>query len=136
MTIGWLFTGPFAIAAAEEKSLTPAQGNQPEGRVAVRPSAALGPSIVGLKVDGERTARITYNRRYEEPLAAEEQVLTVYPVVSYQGARPTQRQVKVEPGKTYTFIAVREDIELHLRWEEKAEHFLMGNGELVLRFRG
>ena len=69
---------------------------------------------MGLKIDGKEAAQITYNRRYDAPLAAGSHTLTVYPVVS-RGAKPTEIRVNVEPGRTYTFTAARQDIQLVLQ---------------------
>jgi hypothetical protein len=70
---------------------------------------------VGLKIDGKEAAKLSYNRSYDAPLAAGPHTLTVYPVVSRGGAKPTETRVNVEPGKTYRFTAARKDIQLVLQ---------------------
>ena len=70
---------------------------------------------MGLKIDGKEAAQLTYNRSYDAPLAAGPHTLTVYPVVSLEGAKPTEIRVNVEPGKTYKFTAARKDIQLILK---------------------
>jgi hypothetical protein len=115
LAIGWLLPGSEVVSAAGKPSPPPAQDTQPAGRLVIVRSASLGPTVVGLKIDGVQTATITYNRRYDAPLAAGAHILTVYPVVSLKGARPTDTRVNVEPGKTYTFTAARDDIQIVLK---------------------
>ena len=78
-------------------------------------SPTLGPTVVGVRVDGVNVAQIAYNRRYDAPLSAGTHVVTVYPVVSLEGARPTETKVNVESGRTYSFTAVRKDIGIFLK---------------------
>jgi hypothetical protein len=85
------------------------------GRLIILRAVNLGPTIVGLKIDGVAMAPLAYNRRYDAPISAGSHVLTVYPVVSREGARPTEKRVNVEPGRTYTFTAKRVDIEIVLQ---------------------
>jgi len=102
-----------ALSAAEKKAST--QSDQAMGRLVIKRAANLGPTIVGLKIDGVQTDQISYNRTYNAPIAAGSHVLTVYPVVSREGAKPTETRVNVEAGKTYTFTAAREDIQIVLK---------------------
>ncbi len=99
------------LSAAEKAP----QNDKGMGRLIIKRAPNLGPTIVGLKIDGVQTDKITYNRSYNAPIAAGAHVLTVYPVVSLEGARPTDTHVNVEPGKTYTFTAARKDIQVVLR---------------------
>jgi hypothetical protein len=115
LVVGLALAGPELVFGADKKAPTPAQGHQPAGRLVIVRSASLGPTIVGLKIDGVETAKITYNRRYDTSLAAGEHVLTVYPLPSLEGARPTETKVNVQPGKTYTFTAARDDIQIVLK---------------------
>jgi hypothetical protein len=115
LATGWCLTCSVSLSAADKKSPTRPQGTQPAGRLVVVRSATLGPTIVALKIDGVLADQISYNRRYDAPLAAGEHVLTVYPVISIEGARPTQTRLNVEPGRTYTFTAARQDIQIILK---------------------
>lgn len=115
LAVGLLVGYPGCTSAAGKKSPAPAQNAQVAGRLVVVRSANLGPTIVGLKIDGKEAAKISYNRRYDAPLAAGPHILTVYPVLSLEGAKPTETRVNVEPGKTYKFTAVRKDIQLVLQ---------------------
>ena len=115
LVVGLVLAGPGSVSGAEKKAPTPAEGNQPAGRLVIVRSASLGPTVVALKIDGVETAKITYNRRYDAPLAAGQHVLTVYPLPSREGARPTETKVNVQPGKTYTFTAARDDIQIVLK---------------------
>lgn len=115
LAIGWVFSGPEVMSAAEKSSPRPAQVTEPAGRLVILRSATLGTTVVGLRVDGVETAKITYNRRYDAPLAVGQHTLTVYPVISLEGAKPTETRVNVGPGKTYTFTAARQDIQIVLK---------------------
>ena len=92
-----------------------AQSGTAMGRLVIKRGPNLGPTIVGLKIDGVETEKISYNRTYNAPIAAGSHVLTVYPVVSLEGARPTETRVNIEAGKTYTFTALRKDIQIVLK---------------------
>ncbi|HEX4667620.1 MAG TPA: hypothetical protein VH207_13570 [Chthoniobacterales bacterium] len=115
LVVGLVLAGPESASGADKKAPSPAQTNQPAGRLVIVRSARLGPTVVALNIDGVETAKITYNRRYDAPLAAGEHVLTVYPMPSLEGARPTETKVNVQPGKTYTFTAARDDIQIVLK---------------------
>src|SRR4030095_1794814 len=104
LAIGLLVGHPVCTSAAGKESPAPAQNAQAAGRLVVVRSA-LGPTIVVLKIDGKEAAKLSYNRRYDAPLAAGPHTLTVYPVVSLEGAKPTETRVNVEPGKSCTFTA-------------------------------
>jgi hypothetical protein len=104
------------VSAAEKKSSpAPMQEMKAPGRLVIFRGPALGPTIIGLRVDGVSVGQIAYNRRYDAPLAAGSHVITVYPVNSLENARPTDRKVDVEPGRTYSFTAVRKDIGIVLK---------------------
>ena len=112
----WLLASPEGASAAEKKSPPgPTQEMKAPGRLVVVRSASLGPTVVGLRVDGVQVAQITYTRRYDAPIAAGSHVITVYPVHSMQSARPRDRQISVESGRTYTFTAARQDVDLVLK---------------------
>jgi hypothetical protein len=111
----WLLASPGASAAEKKSSPAPTQQMKAPGRLVIVRSATLGPTVVGLRVDGVQVAQITYTRRYDAPIAAGSHVITVYPVHSMQNARPRDRQINVESGRTYTFTAARQDVDLVLK---------------------
>jgi len=115
LAVALVFAGSELASGASKKSPTPTQTAQAPGRLIINRSATLGPTIVGLRIDGKETAKITFNRSYNAPLAAGEHVLTLYPLPSLEGAKPTDKRLTVEPGKTYTFTAARNDIQLVLK---------------------
>ena len=115
LAIGLFVGHPVSMWAAEKAKPAPAQNAQAPGRLVIVRGASLGPTVVALKIDGQKAADISYNRRYDAPLAAGPHTLTVSPVTSLEGAKPTERQINVEPGKTYTFTAARQDIQLVLK---------------------
>jgi len=121
LAVGWLVVGQGNLCAAGKASPNMAQkkemptASQATGHLVVKRAANLGATIVGLKIDGKEVDRITYNRTYDAPISAGSHVLTTYPVVSYENARPVDMQINVAPGKTYTFTAKRSDIQVVLR---------------------
>ncbi|MEO8440418.1 MAG: hypothetical protein ABI540_09375 [Spartobacteria bacterium] len=102
------------ISAADKPSPAPAKADAAPGRLIIVRAANLGPQIVNLKIDGVQKAQISYNRRYDAPLAAGAHVLTVSPVIG-RTASPTVTRVIVAPGKTYTFTAAWQDTEIVLQ---------------------
>lgn len=116
VAIAWLVITPGNVSAAGKPASSTAQKTViGAGRLIVVRQANLGATIVGLKIDGVQTAQITPNRRYDAPLAAGSHVLTVFPVFSLEGARPTERRLTVEPGKTYTLAAAKQDAQVVLK---------------------
>ena len=115
VAIAWFAIIPGNMSAAGKPAPAPAQKTQAAGRLVIVRSASLGPSIIGLKIDGVKTAQMAYNRRYDAQLTAGAHVLTVYPVFSVGNAQPTETRLTVEPGKTYTFTATRQDIQIVLK---------------------
>jgi hypothetical protein len=111
--IGWLIVSQGDLLAAQKKET--ATASPAVGHLVVKRAANLGATIVGLKVDGKEVDRITYNRSYSASIPAGSHVLTSYPVNSYENARPVDMRITVAPGKTYTFTAKRNDIEVVLR---------------------
>jgi hypothetical protein len=114
LAIVWLIADQANLFAAQRKE-TVAAGAPAMGRLVINRAPNLGPTIVGLKIDGRDVDKISYNRRYDAPIAAGPHVLTTWPVVSLDGARPVDMQVNIEAGKTYTFTARRLDIQVVLR---------------------
>ena len=109
----------FTITANISAAGKPPSGAELEettgGRLIIVRAVDLGSTVVGLKIDGVQMTPITFNRRYDASIASGSHVLTVFPVVSREGARPTERRLNVEPGRTYTLTAKRDDIEIVLQ---------------------
>ncbi len=116
LAIGWFVVGQAELFAAQKKEM-PAMAAAPQamGTLVIKRAPNLGPTIVGLKIDGKEVDKISYNRSYNAPISAGAHVLTTWPVVSLDGARPVDLQINVEPGKTYMFTARRLDIQVVLR---------------------
>ena len=118
--IAWLLSVFFVVAvgnvsAAGKSSPAPPAKAQAAGHLTIVRSATLGLTVVGIKIDGVQTAAIGYNRRYEGAIPAGPHVLTVFPMVSHGNAKPTDTKLNVEPGKSYSFTAMRQDIQLVLK---------------------
>lgn len=112
----WFLASPEVVSAAEKKSSpAPMQETKAPGRLIIMRGPTLGPTVVAVRVDGVNVAQIAYNRRYDAPLGAGPHVVTVYPVHSMEGARPSDTKVNVESGRTYSFTAVRKDIDIVLK---------------------
>ena len=106
---------PWNISAAGQPSPAPAKTAQAPGRLVITRSAHVGSITVNLKIDGVQTATIFPNRRYDAPLAAGPHVLTVSPASRFEQSQPTEKRLTVEPGKTYTFTAVLDDVQIVLK---------------------
>lgn len=115
LAIGFV-VGQAELFAAQKKEM-PAMAAAPQatGTLVVKRAPNLGPTIVGLKIDGRDVDKIGYNRSYNAPISAGSHVLTTWPVVSRDGARPVDTRIDVESGKTYTLTASRLDIQIVLR---------------------
>ena len=105
IAIAWFAFIPGGISASGKSSPEPAETAQAPGRLIIVRSPNIGPQIVGLEIDGVQTAWISYNRRYDAPLAAGPHVLTVFPVIGGGTSSMEERRLSVEPGKTYLFTA-------------------------------
>jgi hypothetical protein len=103
------------VSAKGKSSPAPPAKAQAAGHLTIVRSANLGPTVVGLKIDGVQTASIGYNRRYDGAIPAGPHVLTVFPMLSQENAKPTDTKLNVEPGKSYSFTAKRQDIQLILK---------------------
>ena len=103
-----------SFAAAKPTTPAAAPPSHGMGRLIIKRSAILGPTIVAVEIDGVKQANITYNRNYDAPIAAGPHVLRVYPTVSYEHPKPWDVHFTVEPGKTYTFLAKRKDVRVIL----------------------
>jgi hypothetical protein len=110
--IGW---GAIISSHAATPSPAATQTTQQAGRLVIKRSANLGSTVVGLSIDGVQKARINYNGRYDAPLAAGPHLLTVTPIPAREYAKPSEKRLTVEPGKTYTFTAKRSDVAIVLQ---------------------
>ena len=81
------------------------------GRLIVQRSGNFG-SHVGLRlsIDGRRSANIQIGRRYDRPLSAGYHVLTVTSVPNVDRYAPTSVRLNVQPGQTYAFVAMWDQI--------------------------
>ena len=105
IAIVWFAFIPGGISASAKPSSGSAETAQAPGRLIIVRSPNVGPQIVGLQIDGVQTARISYNRRYDAPLAAGPHVLTIYPVIGGGTSSMQEKRLTVEPGKTYLLTA-------------------------------
>lgn len=105
VAVAWFALMHGAISASAKPASEPVETAQAPGRLIIVRSPNVGPQIVGLEIDGVQTARISYNRRYDAPLAAGPHVLTVFPVIGGGTSSMKERRLTVEPGKTYVFTA-------------------------------
>ena len=96
---------PGNVSASGKTSLASAKTAQAPGRLIIVRAPNIGPQIVGLEIDGVQTALISYNRRYDAPLAAGPHVLTVFPLIGRWTVSTMGKRVSVEPDKTYRFTA-------------------------------
>lgn len=115
LALVWFAFGCGNIWAAGKASITPAKTTQALGRLIILRGPNIGPQIVGLDIDGVQAALISYNRRYDAPLAAGPHVLTVFPLIGRWTVRTEGKKVNVEPGKTYTFTATWQHVGILLR---------------------
>lgn len=104
-----------SISAAGKSSPAPAKTAPAPGRLVIVRSPHLGVIVVNLKIDGVQAADIYKTRRYDAPLAAGPHVLTVAPLSHFEQSQPTEKRLTVEPGRTYTFTAVLEDVQIVLK---------------------
>lgn len=81
----------------------------------IKRSANLGSTIVGLSIDGKQVAKINFNGTYEAPISAGPHRLTTIPIPNREHAEVSQVQINVQPGKTYTFTAFRDDVRIVLK---------------------
>ena len=113
--IAWFAFACGGIWATGKASFTPAKMTEGPGRLIILRGPNIGPQIVGLDIDGVQAALISYNRRYDAPLAAGPHILTVFPLIGRWTVRTEGKKVNVEPGKTYTFTATWQHIGILLR---------------------
>jgi len=115
IAIAWFAFGCGNIWAAGTASFRPSKTTQASGRLIILRGPNIGPQIVGLDIDGVQAALISYNRRYDAPLAAGSHVLTVFPLIGRWTVRTEDKKLNVEPGKTYTFTATWQHVGILLR---------------------
>lgn len=82
------------------------------GRLIVQRSANFG-SHVGLRlsIDHRVFANIQIGRRYDRPLSAGYHVITVRSVPNVDRYAPTSVRLNVQPGRTYAFVAMWDQIQ-------------------------
>src|SRR5690349_6628639 len=80
LAIGWFVVGQAELFGAQKKEM-PAAMAPAMGRLVINRGPNLGPTIIGLKIDGKDVDKITYNRKYDAPISAGAHVLTTWPVI-------------------------------------------------------
>lgn len=100
--------GKAAPAAKQEQT-------QAQGHLRIVRSANLGSTVVGVEIDGKQVAKINFGGSFETPLAAGPHVITVTPIPNREHGQPSQMQLNVKAGQSYTFTAKRSDVSLVLR---------------------
>lgn len=105
---------PSATFAAEKAAPAPAKG-QEAGRLVVIRAANLGVQVFGISIDGKQVYKSNFGGRYDAPLAAGPHTISTIPIPDSEHAGVSERKVTVEPGKTYTFTAKREDVRIVLK---------------------
>lgn len=110
-----LFCAHPPATLAAEKAAPAAAKSQEAGRIVIVRSANLGGAVVGISVDGKEVARLTFNGRYDAPIAAGPHTLTSTPIPDREHAGVSELKVTVEPGKTYKFTAKRSDVRIVLK---------------------
>ena len=110
-----LFCAHPPATLAAEKAAPAAAKSQEAGRIVIKRSANLGGTVVGISVDGTQVAKLHYNGRYDAPISAGPHTLTSIPIPDSEHAGVSELKVTVEPGKTYTFTAKRNDVRIVLK---------------------
>ena len=110
-----LFCAYPLITLAAEKATPEAAKSKEAGRLVIVRAANLGGAVVGISIDGKEVAKLNFNGRYDAPIAAGPHSLTAIPIPDREHAGPSERKVVVEPGKTLTFTAKREDVRVVLK---------------------
>ena len=103
-----------SLGAAKPSPATAAK-TQAAGRLIVKRSANLGLTGVGISVDGKQVAKLNFNGSYDAPIAAGQHTITALPIPNHEHADPTNVRLTVQPGKTYTFTAYRNDVRIALK---------------------
>ena len=102
-------------------SSQPALASNPQtGRLVVQRSPTFGSkTYLQLWIDGNKVANIGPGQRYDKSISAGHHVLAVNytPRTKHQ---PTSMQLRVRPGETYAFTAIRESDEgVNLRQSDR-----------------
>ena len=100
--------------AAEKAAPAPAK-SQADGHLVIVRAANLGSQVFGLSIDGKQVAKINFGGRYNAPIAAGPHTISTIPIPDSEHAGPSDRKLMVEPGKTYTFTAKRDDVRIALK---------------------
>jgi len=105
---------PPAIFAAEKAASAPAKSEQ-AGRLIIVRAANLGSSVVGISIDGKQVAKLNFGGRYDAPIPAGSHTISSVPIPDREHGGVSDRKLTVEPGKTYTLTAKRDDVRIALR---------------------
>lgn len=110
-----LFCAHPPATLAAEKAAPAAAKSQEAGRLVIVRSANLGSAVVGISIDGKQVTRLNFNGRYDAPISAGPHTLSSSPIPDSEHAGASELKVTVEPGKTYTFTAKRNDVRIVLK---------------------
>lgn len=110
----------FALAACETNQSgmsnagAGAASSQSGGRLIVHRSATFGGGFLTLSLDGTQVANLGLGRTYDAYVTPGRHVLTAVHTPNLSGQRPASVAFTAEIGKTYSYIAQWQDIDLVL----------------------
>ena len=110
-----IFLIPANLRAAGKSHPVAAAKDQGTGELVIKRSANLGSTIVGLSIDGKQVAKINFNGTYEAPIPSGAHTLSTIPIPNREHAEASQVQINVQPGKTYSLTAYRDDVRIVLK---------------------
>ncbi len=102
-------------ACATNPPMAATQHAQGEGELLIRRSANLGQAVVGVSIDGQPVGSINFNQDFRHPIPVGAHVVTVAPMPNREFSKPSATKLNVQPGQTYAFTAVRDDVNIVLR---------------------
>jgi len=106
---------PAPVPAATKSSSAPPAKTAGAGHLVIKRSANLGDTMVDLSIDGKEVARIRFNGTYDAPIAAGAHIVSALPFPNREHATASVVKLNVQPGKTYTYTALVEDVRIALR---------------------
>ena len=106
---------PPAVLAEPKPATAAAAKSQEMGRLVIVRAANLGVAVVGISIDGKEVTKLNFGGRYDAPLSAGPHTLASIPIPDMEHGGATERKITVDPGKTYTFTAKRDDVRIILK---------------------
>jgi hypothetical protein len=88
---------------------TTAASSKSGGHLIVHRSATYGGGFLTLTLDGTQVANVELGRTYDAYVSPGRHVLTAVPTPNLPSQQPSSVTFTVENGKTYSFIARRQD---------------------------